>query len=167
MLPRKNALNTQPYSPTPPRSCLMSGRIVATASDSNATSVMVETSPTVRARRSGAQTPCIRSVYGPQPWLKSSGKPLKARTGAEQEQEHVDLLLVGRSGDAKQDLEGREEVLEVCVDERVGVLPDERDAVTLVVVGKERVPHVVSEGVPAVRLEPERVAELRPQLRAV
>ena len=55
-LPRKNALNTQPYSQMSPRSCSTSGITVATANDSNATSVTMRTMPTVRSRTPGANT---------------------------------------------------------------------------------------------------------------
>ena len=45
---------THPYQAMPPRSSVMSGRIVITASDSKATSVTIATSPTVSARWSAA-----------------------------------------------------------------------------------------------------------------
>ncbi len=53
MVPRKNAVVTQPYQANPVRSSSMSGRIVMTANDSNATSVTIDTSPIVRERCSG------------------------------------------------------------------------------------------------------------------
>jgi hypothetical protein len=56
-LPRKNPLNTQPYRPRPPRSSDTTGSTVEMARASNATRVIVRTSPVVRRRRSGAQTP--------------------------------------------------------------------------------------------------------------
>ena len=46
----RNAVVTQPYHVTPPRSSAMCGRIVITASDSKATRVTIATSPTVSAR---------------------------------------------------------------------------------------------------------------------
>ena len=60
-LPRKNPLNTQPYSPSPPRSSATTGITVEMASASKATSVIVRTSPSVSRRRSGAQTPSARA----------------------------------------------------------------------------------------------------------
>src|SRR5690606_7927496 len=57
IVPRKNAVVTQPYQASPPRSASTSGRIVTTASDSNATSVTIDTSPIVSARCSGENTP--------------------------------------------------------------------------------------------------------------
>ena len=52
IVPRKNAVVTQPYQAMPPRSASMSGRIVMTASDSNATSVTTDDQADLeRARR--------------------------------------------------------------------------------------------------------------------
>ena len=67
-LPRKNALNTQPRRPMSPRSSSMTLRIVAIASPSKPTSVIVNTSPSVSALRPGAQTPSefvVRARTGP------------------------------------------------------------------------------------------------------
>ena len=50
IVPRKNAVDTQPYHAIPPRSSAISGRIVITANDSKATSVTIATSPMVSAR---------------------------------------------------------------------------------------------------------------------
>ena len=57
MLPSMNALNTQPYSHSPPRSRATTGMMVTTASASAATNVMASTSPAVNARLGGAHKP--------------------------------------------------------------------------------------------------------------
>src|SRR3954469_861407 len=54
IVPRKNAAVTQPYQLSPPRSFSTWGRIVVTASDSNATRVTTDTSPILSARRPGS-----------------------------------------------------------------------------------------------------------------
>ncbi len=57
IVPRKNAVVTQPYQARPPRSASISGITVTTASDSKATSVTIATSPIVNARYAGANSP--------------------------------------------------------------------------------------------------------------
>ena len=52
-----NALNTQPYKSSPPRSAATRGMIVITASASTATKVVLSTSPVVSPRCSGAHSP--------------------------------------------------------------------------------------------------------------
>ena len=59
-LPSMNALNTQPYRRSPPRSRAATGITVTTASASDATKVTVRTRPTVSARAWGAQSPRSR-----------------------------------------------------------------------------------------------------------
>ena len=54
-----NALNTHPYRRRSPRWRLTTGKTVAMASASKATSVTASTSPTVRGRRPGAHTPPV------------------------------------------------------------------------------------------------------------
>ena len=56
-LPSMNALNTQPYRRNPPRSRATTGITVTTASASDATKVIVSTSPAVSARACGAHSP--------------------------------------------------------------------------------------------------------------
>ena len=48
---------TQPYQVNPRRSASMSGRIVITANDSNATKVTIDTSPIVNERCLGLKIP--------------------------------------------------------------------------------------------------------------
>ena len=54
---RKNALKTQPYSSIPPSSRATIGMAVETASDSNATRVIVRISPIDRPRSGGEKRP--------------------------------------------------------------------------------------------------------------
>ncbi len=77
IVPRKKAAVTQPYQAMPPRSRSTSGRIVVTASDSNATKVTTETNPTSNARRPGtlaalASTTLTSRTVRPQANLKST-----------------------------------------------------------------------------------------------
>src|SRR5688500_2274397 len=84
IVPRKNAVVTQPYHAIPPRSSSMSGRIVITASDSNATSVTTETRPMRNARRSPGGTGAADSVtsgtVGPRPHSRSRAMSTGWRT---------------------------------------------------------------------------------------
>ena len=57
MLPSMNAVNTQPYSHSPPSSRATTGMTVTTASASAATKVMASTRPAVSARFGGAHKP--------------------------------------------------------------------------------------------------------------
>ena len=57
MLPSMNALNTQPYSRSPPRSRATTGITVTTARASEATIVTVSTSPAVSPRYSAPHSP--------------------------------------------------------------------------------------------------------------
>lgn len=57
MLPSMNALNTHPYSRSPPRLRATTGMTVITASASAATNVMASTRPVVSARFRGAHNP--------------------------------------------------------------------------------------------------------------
>ena len=52
-----NALNVQPYHAMPPSSAVVVGRIVATASASNAVATTTSTSPSVRRPSGGVQIP--------------------------------------------------------------------------------------------------------------
>ena len=68
-----NALNTHPYSRRSPKWRLTTGRTVAMASASKATNVTASTRPTVRGRRSGAQTPPARPGRRPSRGVKPAG----------------------------------------------------------------------------------------------
>src|SRR5262245_18340996 len=81
-LPRKNPLNTQPYSPRPPRSSATTGITVAMANDSNATSVIVSTRATVRRRRAGAHTPSSTARSSGARWSRATSDMLACQHDA-------------------------------------------------------------------------------------
>jgi hypothetical protein len=58
-LPSRKAVNAQPYDPRPSSSIAAVGRIVATASDSKATTETLTTMPKLSTRRRGGRTPLI------------------------------------------------------------------------------------------------------------
>ena len=62
-LPSMKPLKTQPYRRSPPRSRATTGITVTTASASEATKVIVSTSPMVSARRGGAHSPPLTRWY--------------------------------------------------------------------------------------------------------
>ncbi len=74
-----NALNTQPYSDSPPRSRATTGITVTTASASDATKVIVRTRPAVSARRCGAHSPRARPSLIGCPVPSSPARPPGAR----------------------------------------------------------------------------------------